>query len=212
MFVYVGAYTEPSYGHAEGLGVYRFDPTSGDLRHVRTVTGVANPSFLCLNADGTRLYAVNELPEGGVSAFARDPVSGDLRLLNSQLSHGADPCYVSLNPSGRFVLVANYSGGTVAVLPVAADGSLQPASCVIQHEGSGPRPEQQGAHPHMIAPTPDGRFILVSDLGADRLVVYRLDEATGQLGRNDAGTAVVQEAPGAGPRHFAFAPTVARST
>ena len=206
MFVYVGAYTEPGYGHAEGLGIFHFDAASGELRQVQTVAGVANPSFLALNADRTRLYAVNELADGAVSAFARNPQSGELRLLNSQSTHGADPCFVSPDPSGRFVLVANYSGGTVAVLPVAADGSLQPASGVIHHEGSGPRPEQQGAHPHMIAPTPDGRFILVSDLGADRLLVYRLDGATGRLGLNDQGAAMLPEAPGAGPRHFAFAP------
>lgn len=207
MFVYVGAYTEPSYGgDAEGIGIFRFDPASGDLRHVRNVAGVANPSFLALNADRTRLYAANELADGAVSAFARDPSSGELRLLNSQSAHGADPCYVSLDPSGRFVLVANYTGGTVAVLPVAADGSLEPAACVIHHEGSGPRPEQGGPHPHMIAPTPAGRYILVTDLGSDRVVVYRLDAETGQLVPNEQGTTFVAADPGAGPRHFAFAP------
>jgi 6-phosphogluconolactonase len=206
MFVYVGAYTEPEYGHAEGIGVFAFDPDSGGLRHLRTIAGVANPSFLTLSSDRTRLYATNELAEGRVSAFARDAESGELRLLNGQFAHGADPCYVSLDPSGRFVLVANYTGGTVAVLPLAADGSLEPASCVIHHEGSGPRPEQGGAHPHMIAPTPDGRLILVTDLGADRLVVYRLDGASGQLEGNDRGATALPEAPGAGPRHFAFAP------
>jgi 6-phosphogluconolactonase len=207
MFVYVGAYTEPSYGgKAEGISVFQFNPASGDLRHLRTVAGVANPSFLALNAGRTRLYAVNELSEGTVSAFARDPETGEVRLLNSPTSHGADPCYIGLDPSGRYALVANYTGGTVAVLPVAADGSLEPASDVVRHAGAGPRPEQQGAHPHMIAPTPDGRYVLVSDLGSDRVMLYRLDAESGRLVPNEHGTNFVMEAPGAGPRHFAFAP------
>ncbi|MFN8592163.1 MAG: lactonase family protein [Thermomicrobiales bacterium] len=206
MLVYVGAYTEPAYGHAAGIDLFDFDPATGELRHLRTMAGVPNPSFLALNADRTRLYAVNELPEGRVSAFARDRERGELHPLNSQLAHGADPCYVSLDPSGRFVLVANYTGGTIAVLPIAADGALEPASCVIHHDGSGPRPEQEGAHPHMIAPTPDGQRVLVSDLGADRLVVYRLVAERGTLVSDASGTDRIAAAAGAGPRHFAFAP------
>lgn len=206
MDVYIGAYTEPEYGHAEGIGHFTFDPDSGELRHVGTIRGVANPSFLTLNADRTRLYATNELAEGRISAFTRDLGSGGVRFLNTQLAHGADPCYVSLDPTGRFVLAANYTGGTIAVLPLAADGSLEPASCVIHHKGSGPRPEQGGAHPHMIAPTPDGSLVLVSDLGADRLAVYRLNAGTGQLEGNTKGATSLPETPGAGPRHFAFAP------
>ena len=206
MDVYVGAYTETEYGHADGIGHFTFDADSGELQYVGTIRDVSNPSFLTLNADGTRLYATNELAEGRISAFARDLESGELRPLNTQLAHGADPCYVSFDPTGRYVLAANYTGGTVAVLPLATDGSLEPASCVIHHEGSGPRPEQENAHPHMIAPMPDGTLVLVSDLGADRLVVYRLNAETGQLEVNTSGATSLLEAPGAGPRHFAFAP------
>mgnify|MGYP000026372263 CR=1 FL=1 len=205
MFVYVGAYTEPSYGHAAGIELFEFDPAVGKLSHRQTVAGVQNPSFLALNAGRTRLYAVNELAEGQVSAFARDLQTGELTFLNSQSAHGADPCYVSLDPSGRFAMTANYTGGTAAVLPIAADGSLEPASCVIRHSGSGPRPEQNAAHPHMIAPTPGGQSILVSDLGLDRVFIYRLDHATGQLVAAER-SASLQETPGAGSRHFAFAP------
>jgi 6-phosphogluconolactonase len=188
MFVYIGAYTDPPLGRARGIAVYRFDPVTGTLDHVQTVAGVANPSFLALNRDQSVLYA------------------GELRLINEQLTHGADPCYVSLDPSGRYAMVANYTGGSVAVLPVAADGGLGPASTVLQHEGSSVRPEQQGAHPHMIAPTPDGQFVLVSDLGTDQVVIYRLDGETGHLAANEQGTLALAEEPGAGPRHFAFAP------
>jgi 6-phosphogluconolactonase len=114
---------------------------------------------------------------------------------------------VSLDPSGRYVLVANYSGGTIAVLPVGPNGQLEAASCVIHHQGSSIRPEQEGPHPHMIRPSVDGRFVLVTDLGIDQVLVYRLDTSTGQLVPNEPGTAVVSEHPGAGPRHFAFAPS-----
>jgi 6-phosphogluconolactonase len=206
MFVYVGAYTEPSYGSADGIAVFRFDLDTGALHPVQTVTGVVNPSWLTLDAQQQILFAANEVEQGGISSFARDRATGELRPLNEQRSHGADPCYVSLAPSGRFALVANYTGGTIAVLPVAADGQLEEATCVIHHQGSGIRPEQDGPHPHMIHPTPDGRFVLATDLGTDQVLVYRLDTATGQLTPNEDGPAAVLEDPGSGPRHFAFAP------
>ncbi len=206
MFVYVGAYTEPPQGKAEGIAVFRFDPDSGAMNPVQVVGGVANPSFLALDARRRRLYAVNELSEGTVSAFARDPATGMLAELNRELAHGADPCYISLAAGDRYALVANYTGGTVAVLPIAADGRLEPATSVIRYQGSGIRPEQEGPHPHMVALDADGRHVLVTDLGVDRLYVYRLDTATGQLVPNEAGAASVAADPGAGPRHFAFAP------
>jgi len=205
MFVYVGAYTEPPLGSAEGIAVFRFDADTGELDPVQTVPGVVNPSWLNLDGREQILFAVNEEDEGRVSAFARDAATGTLRPLNDQISHGAAPCYVSLDPSGRYVLVANYSGGTVAVLPVAADGRLEAATCVIQYQGSSIRPEQEGSHPHMIRPSVDGRFVLATDLGTDQVRVYQLDTSTGQLAPNEEGTPVVPEHPGAGPRHFAFA-------
>ncbi len=206
MFVYVGAYTEEQYnGKADGLSVFDFNPGSGVLSPLGVAANVANPSFLALDATGRFLYAVNELPEGGVSAFARNPKTGALTALNRQLSHGADPCYVSLAGAGRFALVANYTGGTVAVLPVNANGGLESATDVVRYEGSGPKPQQDAAHAHMIAPDPSGRFILVTGLGTDSIYVYELDDA-GHLAPNTPGTPVVKEQPGAGPRHFAFAP------
>ena len=109
----------------------------------RPCRGVVNPSWLTLDERGQILFAANEEDEGRVSAFARDAATGTLRPLNEQLSHGAAPCYVSLDPSGRYVLVANYSGGTIAVLPVAADGQLEAATCVIHHQGSSVRPSKR---------------------------------------------------------------------
>jgi 6-phosphogluconolactonase len=207
MFVYVGAYTESPLGSADGIVVFRFDADTGGLHPVQTVPGVVNPSWLTLDGREQILFAVNEEDEGRISAFARDAATGTLRPLNDQSTHGAAPCYVSLDPSGRYVLVANYSGGTVAVLPIAADGRLEAATCVIHHQGSSIRPEQEGPHPHMIRPSADGRFVLVTDLGTDQVLVYRLDTSTGQLVPNEQGTAVASENSGAGPRHFAFAPS-----
>jgi len=206
MFVYVGAYTELPLGSADGIAVFRFDADIGVLHPVQTLPGVVNPSWLTLDGQQQILLAVSELEQGRVSAFARDMATGKLRPLNDQLSHGADPCYVSLDPSGRYALVANYTGGTISVLPVAADGQLEPATCVIHHRGSSSRPEQEGPHPHMIRSSVDGRFVLVTDLGTDQVLVYRLDTSTGQLTPNEQGTAVVSEDAGSGPRHFAFAP------
>lgn len=210
MFVYVGTYTEPPGGQASGIEVFRFDDGTGALMPVQTAIGVANPSFLVLGAGGDALYAgerylyaVNEGQEGKVTAFSRDAATGELTLINSQSSHGVDPCYVSLDASGRYVLVANYTSGSIAALPVNACGSLEPASSVVQHEGSSIiKGRQEGPHAHMIAPSPDGRAVLVADLGADEIVIYRFDESVGTLERE--GAFMLDR--GAGPRHFAFSP------
>jgi 6-phosphogluconolactonase len=207
MFVYVGSYTDAPLGSGAGISVFGFAPETGELTLVQTVTGVANPSFLALDAEQRCLYAVEERDAGGVGAFARDPETGQLTLLNRQASHGAAPCYVSLDGSGRHALVANYGSGTVAALPVAADGRLGPATGVVRHEGSGVDPaRQQGPHAHMIAPDPTGRFVLATDLGTDRILVYGLDDATGRLTPHDRGPEHAATSPGDGPRHFAFGP------
>jgi 6-phosphogluconolactonase len=210
VFVYVGTYTNPPGGKASGIDILSFDPQSGALTPVETATGIANPSYLAL-APGNHalyageryLYAAGELQEGVVTAFSRDSGTGSLTVLNSQSSHGVDPCYVSLDPTGKYVLVANYTSGSIAALPVSGDGSLEPASSVVQHEGSSiVTGRQEGPHAHMIAPTPDGQAILVTDLGTDAVVIYRLDTESGRLERE--GAFLLE--PGSGPRHFAFAP------
>ena len=215
LLMYVGTYTaigQPGRGRAEGLYVYSVDPQSGALTPLHTVAGVANPSFLAFHPNGRFVYTVNEAletdgkPGGGVSAFARDPETGDLTFLNREPSHGTDPCFLTVDPTGRCVLVANYSSGSVAVLPLGEDGRLKPASYVDQHEGSSINPRrQQGAHAHAIPIDPSGQFALCPDLGMDQVFVYQLDAAAGRLQHNDPVGAKLT--PGAGPRHLDFHPS-----
>lgn len=201
-FVYVGAYTAPK-GKAEGISVYQFDPASGALIHAQTVPGVDSPSFLAFDPQQRYLFAVGEGDQGLASAFARDPETGRLTFLNRQPTHGSSPCHVSVDPTGRYALVANYGSGNLAVFPIQQDGRLSAASAVVQHEGSSVNPRRQtGPHAHMIAPDPAGRYVLANDLGIDQVLVYRLDGASGQLIAHQRGVAQ----PGAGPRHFAFHP------
>lgn len=222
MFVYVGTYTEPSAnGKAEGIYVYRMDPSSGALTKVRTIAGVVNPSFLAFDPTQRFLYACNETetfegrPGGAVSAFAVDASAGNLTLLNKQPTYGAFPAHLTVDPTGKYALVANYGGGNVAVYPIGADGRLGAASDVVQNTGAGPNPaRQEAAHAHMIAFDLSGRYALLVDLGIDKTLVYRLDISTGKLNANDIATELgvtqqsyAQSAPGAGPRHIAFHPT-----
>jgi len=206
MFVYVGAYTGP--GKAEGISTFRLDEASGALTPAGPPVPAENPSFLALHPTRPVLYAVHEtapeVGEGpGVSAYAVDPASGALTPLNRQPSHGTSPCYVSLDPAGRFVLVANYGDGYLSVYPVQADGSLGAASDVLQHAGSGPHRRQQGPHAHSVQFDPGGRFVLACDLGIDRVLVYRLSDEGRFVANDPPGVAT---RPGGGPRHLAFSP------
>jgi 6-phosphogluconolactonase len=208
--LYVGTYTDGT--RSEGIYLIRMERRSGELRRVGSVDAGPNPSFLAIHPNRRVLYAVNELeqyqgrPTGAVSAFAIAQDTGALTRLNEQPSEGGAPCFVSVDRSGRAVLVANYAGGSVALLPIEPDGALAPAAQVVQHTGKGPAPERQEApHAHCILPDPSNRFALAADLGADRVFVYRLDLGGGgkSLSKVD-GEAVMR--PGAGPRHIAFHP------
>ena len=209
-FVYVGTFTGP--GWAEGISVFRMDPAAGALAHEQTVAGVENPSFLALHPTQRFLYAVSEMSDaerrsgGSVVAFAIDLATGHLTILNRQPSGGAGPCHVSVDPAGRYALVANYGSGHVAALPIQHDGRLGAPTDVVEHTGRGPIPRrQEGPHAHFIATAPAGTFVLATDLGIDRVMVYRLDAAAGKLVPNDLPFA--QERSGAGPRHLAFHPS-----
>jgi 6-phosphogluconolactonase len=189
------------------------DPRSGGLRLVASVDAGANPSFLAIRPGGDVLYAVNEVTEhggkasGAVSAFSIDRATGALRRLGEQPSEGGAPCHVSVDRGGRAVLVANYAGGNVALLPIQAGGALTPATHVAQHRGSGPdEARQTSAHAHCIVADPTNRYALAADLGIDRVLVYRLDLDGGSLRHVAGGDAQLQ--PGAGPRHLAFHPSL----
>jgi 6-phosphogluconolactonase len=206
--VYVGTYTGPE---SKGIYALRFDPASGKSTPLGLMAETTNPSFLAIDRNQRYLYAVNELTDykgeksGGVSSFAIDRKTGKLTFLNEVASRGADPCHVALDKTGKYVLVANYTGGSVATFPVRPDGRLGEAAAVVQHSGHGPNAErQEGPHAHEIQLTPDNRFAIAADLGLDELVVYRFDSANGALAANDPPFAKVD--PGAGPRHFLFHP------
>jgi len=204
--LYVGTYTEGT--RSEGMYLVRMDRRSGQLRGVGSVDAGPNPSFLAIHPNGRVLYAVNELEQqGAVRAFAIERATGMLTRLNEQPSEGGAPCYVSVDQSGRATLVANYAGGSVALLPIQPNGGLAPATSMVHHTGTGPNAERQEApHAHCILPDPSSRFALAADLGADRVFVYRLDLEGKSLRPVDGGDAVMR--PGAGPRHLAFHPTL----
>jgi 6-phosphogluconolactonase len=207
--VYVGTYTQRG---SEGIYVYAFDPSSGALASIGTCGGVENPSFLALAPSHRYLYATDEVgtfagsPGGGVSAFRVDQETGLLTLLNHQLSHGFGPCHLSVDQTEQVVLVANYNGGNVAVLPIEEGGRLGPATDVVQHAGSGAHPtRQRGPHAHSITIDPTNRYAFAADLGIDKLMVYRLDLEHGKLLPHDIPSVEIRA--GSGPRHFAFHPT-----
>ena len=206
--VYVGTYTGPS---SKGIYAFRLDTASGAMKSIGLAAETRNPSFLAADSGGRNLYGVNEVSEyegqksGAVSGFSIDHKTGKLNLLNQVSSHGAGPCYIALDRSGHYVLVANYDSGTVATFPVLADARLGEAAAVIQHSGHGADPERQGGpHAHQIELTKDNRFAIAADLGLDQVLVYKFDQASGALEANRPPFAEVD--PGSGPRHFAFTP------
>lgn len=206
--VYVGTYTGPK---SQGIYAYRLDLASGKCTSLGLAAEAKSPSFVAIHPNRKFLYAVSEVddsngkPTGGVSAFAIDAATGKLKLLNQQSSHGAGPCHVVVDRSGTTALVANYGGGSIASLPIGADGKLGPAASAIQHEGSSANPErQQGPHAHSINVDLGNQFAMAADLGLDKVFVYRLDPATSRLTPNAPPWTIVT--PGSGPRHFAFHP------
>jgi 6-phosphogluconolactonase len=205
--VYVGTYTD---GTSRGIYRFSFDATTGAATEPVLAVETRNPAFLALHPSRRFLYAIGEVSDFGsaktgvVSAFAIDPKTGDLVLLNQQSSEGAGSCHLVVDKTGRNVLVANYRGGSVAVLPIEADGRLKPASSVRAHEGSGPnKGRQERPHAHGIYLDPAERFAFSPDLGADRVFVYRFDAAKGALEPHGA----TPLDPGSGPRHLAFHPS-----
>jgi 6-phosphogluconolactonase len=208
-FAYYGT---SATGPGKGISLGRFDSVTGVLSAPVLAAQAEGPSFLVLSADGRFLYACHE-PAAEIAAYAVDRATGALRLLNKLPAGGADPCHISLDRTGRFALVANYTGGSVAVFSIRPDGSLGERTAFDQHDGKGPHSNQSSAHAHAILTDPSNRFALCADLGNDRIYIYRFDEKTGALApinANGSATApsssYVTLAPGAGPRHLVFSP------
>jgi 6-phosphogluconolactonase len=206
--VYIGTYTDHG---SKGIYVYRFDATTGQVTTLGLAAESPQPSFLTVDPTEHFLYAVNELDTykgqhtGAVSAFAIDAATGKLSLLNEVSSRDAGPAHITLDQTGKYALVSNYTLGSVAVFPVLQDGRLGDFTAFVRHKGSSVNVErQEGPHAHAVALSPDNRFALVADLGLDQILVYPFDPAAGTLGNEPH---ITKTHPGAGPRHLVFDPS-----
>jgi 6-phosphogluconolactonase len=219
-YAYVGTYT-PNGG---GIYLFRVDRASGAFTQIQIVDDIRNPTWLALNPQQTRLYAISEIDNyegtknGAVVSYAVDAGSLRLSRLGAVSSAGAAPAFVSVHPSGKFVFAANYGGGSVAVFPVAANGALGDASDVRPSVGARHRAravddppgqfansDHEGPHPHMVAPDPSGQFVIANDAGLDLTLVWRFDQQAGRL--LPAAVPVIAAPSGSAPRHFVFHPS-----
>jgi 6-phosphogluconolactonase len=206
---WIGTYTSDE-GHTTGSsGIYSFhwDTGNGHLSEIRLAGKTSNPSFLALHPNGRYLYAVNEdsatAGTDRITAFSIGAPAQPLQELGSVSSQGVSPCHLVVDSTGKWLFVANYTSGTIAVYPIGADGRLGQAHQTIQQRGSGPvTGHQESAHAHEVVQSPDGRFLLVTDLGADKVFVYRFDVASGTLSPNNPAASVLPA--GYGPRHMVF--------
>ncbi len=206
MYAYVGSFTTAQRkARGDGIHVYRADPATGAWTHIQHLGDLVNPSYLALSPNQRFLYSVHG-DEDYATAFALDPVTGQAKLLNRAATGGKNGVREAVDPSGKFLVMANYASGSVAVLPIAPDGSLKDQQQLVPLPGEpGPhKVEQTSSHPHDIVFDPSGRFVLVPDKGLDRVFVFRFDGATGRLTPTEQGS--VKSRPGAGSRHLAFHP------
>jgi 6-phosphogluconolactonase len=208
-YLLIGTYTDG--GANDGIYVYRFNPNKGEATFVSKTSGVQNPSWLCISKDGKFVYAVNENSgdkPGEVSAFAFDKKKGELIFLNKQPTDGLSPCHINIDASGKNVITANYNGGNISVFKTNDDGSLQPHTQVVGHEGYGVNVQRQEMpHPHEVVFSPDEKYVFTPDLGTDRLYQYSFngtDPKNVLTPANDPGYYTVDD--GLGPRHFTFSP------
>ncbi len=195
--LYLGTYTSAE-GGGKGIGLATYDPVTGRITGKGVIAGVGDPSYLALHPDGRTLYAVDERQDGAVTAVRL----ADRRILGSRGTGGAAPCHLSVHPSGRWLLSANYGTGSVAVHPVEASGALGERTDLVTHSSPAPGPGQEGPHAHQFVTSPDGGHVLAVDLGSDTVYTYRLDLQSGRL----TEVARAQTRAGAGPRHLTFHP------
>jgi 6-phosphogluconolactonase len=225
-FVYFGTYTGFRFvrhsktqgvgeSHSKGIYMSRFNAATGALSEPELAAEITNPSFITISPDHRFLYAVTEDPlsvgppldhASFVSSYAIDPATGKLRLLNTLPTGGTSTCFISTDKTGKYALMANFGSGSITVIRLKDDGSLGELTSFIQNIGHSVNPAIQNApHPHSILVSPDNRYVIVSDLGLDKVQIYRFDEKTGELSPPDPPFATVK--PGGGPRHFAFSPS-----
>lgn len=204
--LWAGTYTRTE-GHVDGKaeGIYGLLYKWKKLRIEHTHEDIINPSYLCLNADNTVLYAVSELGDnvdttGYVYSYRIE--DGELLLLNRRPTYSFAPCHVSIHPNGQWLYVANYVGGVIARYPLAADGQIKAVSDMKRLAGEGPHPRQESSHPHSVTVSPEGNYVIVADLGTDYLHTYQADNAEWEL------VSTTELPAGSGPRHLAFHPKV----
>lgn len=204
-YLLAGTYTGTGFtlnGADSGIYILRMNTSTGELSLVNASPATENPSFLVFDPARLQLFAVNENVTGGISSFALDTASMTLLFRNKVSSEGKYPCYISLDPKGKFVLAANYGSGNVASFPILPGGEIGKAVSSHQHSGNGPvKDRQEGPHAHMILPSPDGKYIYSTDLGTDEIYVYTLNTEYGSLVPTGF---TVKTSSGAGPRHIAF--------
>ncbi len=206
LYLLVGTYTS---GTSEGIYAYQFNTETGESTYTGMVK-VGNPSYLTPNADHTFIYSVSE-SDGSLSsasALTFDKTNGALRLINSQEAKGSGPCNIAIDPQEKFVVTANYGGGSISVFPIQADGSLAPVSQVIQFEGhSVDKSRQKSPHLHCVLFSPDGKYLFAADLGTDKLYRMNIGYQPGTAFIDQASLTSVEIAAGSGPRHFVFHPS-----
>lgn len=205
MLVFVGSYAELD---GPGVYVYAFEEESGKLERLDQVSGLKNPTFLNVDASGLKLYVIHEGTDaqggktGEIVSFRIDPVQGTLQEINRGIALNNSTCHIQRDATNQFLIVTSYHGGNVGLVALEQDGVVGKALHSVQHEGSGPHPNQDKPHPHSVFFSPDQKYMLVSDLGIDRIRSYKLDAASKTL-QFHAETSL---APGAGPRHLVFHP------
>lgn len=207
--VYVGTYSTRG---SEGIYVLEFDRAKGKFKKIQAVKAPDSPTFLAIHPSGKFLYAVSRgsidemKNSGSISSYNIDPKTGKLTLLNQRPSYGSEPCHISFDKTGKWIFVSNYTEGNFVVLPIFDDGLVGSSSDSRKHTGHSVNADrQQKAYVHSAFVSPDNRYILVSDLGADEIHSYQFDDKTGRI--NSAGSSVMHTTPGAGPRHLTFHPT-----
>jgi len=208
-YLLVGTYTS---GKSEGIYVYKFNSTNADAKSVSSIK-TSNPSFLAVSPNQKYVYAVNENADsthhtvtGHIAAFSFNKANGQLSFINKQQSGGKHPCYVTIDKTGKWIFAGNYSSGSLAVLPVKANGSLDSAKQIIQHEGHGVvEGRQDDPHVHATVLSKDNKTLYVPDLGLDKVMIYKFDAKTGKLKEADMPFSLSE--PGSGPRHFDIHPT-----